>query len=120
MTNPTFVYLVADSADSANMPVVWTAPRPLPGRRIGNRGNTGFGLYLVDADSVDAALRLDARPIIPVSRNGLDVMIAANTEYTLAEYEAVFSDPAEAWAGWLGSVADKLVLIDGVAEQVNP
>lgn len=42
---------------------LWTAPRPLPGRRIGWRSGSGFPVYAIHDDNINAAIRDGAEPI---------------------------------------------------------
>ncbi|MEO1063602.1 MAG: hypothetical protein AAFZ07_19475 [Actinomycetota bacterium] len=60
-----------------------TAPRPLPGRQIGYRAGTGFAVYVVPADQLDAARRLDAEPIDDCP---LDVMRDVTRAQILDDY----------------------------------
>ena len=72
---------------------LWTAPRPLPGVKVGYRSGTGFALYRVEAPYLDEALKLDAQEVKPADDATwaaiVEVAVVADG-YSQSMYEAVF------------------------------
>lgn len=113
MTTPTMHYFT----DRDTAPTVWTAPRPLPGHKIGYAN--GFGLYLITDDNLPDAKRLDAQPIYPITRAGFIEAVEALGDYTLADYKRVFPDPVEAFKEFVLSASDSMVVVESVPGALN-
>lgn len=89
---------------------LWTAPRPLPGTKVGYRAGTGFALYRVEAAYVEEALRLDAQEVTPADGVAWAAIVEAAVVadgYSRAEYEAVFM-PSDVLPEMEHAVADKV------------
>ena len=69
---------------------LWTAPRPLPGTKVGYRTGTGFALYRVEAAYLDEALQLDAQEVTPADGVAWAAIVEAAVVadgYSRAEYD---------------------------------